>query len=323
MNILITGISGQDGLFLTRLLLKKFNKIKIVGISSKFTTIKILNLLNLELKSQQKLEIINLNLLDKIKVSQLIMEFNPDFIYNLTGPSSVYESFLKPNVELEIYNIFENLISACIENRIFPRFFQASTSEMYGLNNNEIHYNENSVFKPNSPYARGKLKAHNKVSMLKEEYSWKIYSGIMFNHESEFRKDGFLFSKIIDASILISAGQQKTLILGSLEYIRDWSYANDIVLGMYKIVNFASDESYVLGSGIGTEIKELVNLVFSYFNLNYLEFVKVDNSLLRKNDPKSIVSNPKKVLVELGWKTNYKIEDFIEKIINSRQKIIL
>jgi len=325
MNILITGITGQDGIFLTKYLLNNFNKVKILGVSrssklddfylkSKISE----NLLN----SNQEIDVKNINLLSFDIVFSLIKDFKPKLIFNLSGPSSVYDSLKFPEQKKEIEKIFNNLTLACIENKVFPKFFQASTSEMYGLNNKEVIYSEDSNFIPNSPYSEGKLKNHNNVKLFHETYDWNIYSGIMFNHESEFRKNNYLFMKIIDNAYQIKNGISSELILGSLDYVRDWSYAKDIAEGIFKITYEGKSFNYVLGSGKGNSIKEVVEKVFKIFDLNYQEYINVDNSLLRKNDPVEIISNPVKAYTDLKWKTDYGINQIIEEIIKKRYSLI-
>ena len=174
----------------------------------------------INLSKSQHINIVNVDLKNPDNVNSLVKDLMPDYIYNLTGPSSVYESLKNPKLEDTITNIFNNLTNAAINNKNFCKFYQASTSEMYGLNNNQKLYNENSEFIPNSPYASGKLTNHRKVKYLRENYSWNIFSGIMFNHESEYRKRGYLFMKIIQAAHRIKNGSKDKLKIGSLDYCR-------------------------------------------------------------------------------------------------------
>ena len=189
---------------------------------------------------------------------------------------------------------------------------------MYGLNNKEEIYDESSKMIPNSPYAEGKYLNHLKVKKFRESFDWNIYSGIMFNHESEFRKNNYLFMKIINSAINIKKGKQNFLEIGSLDYIRDWSYAGDIADGIFQIATKGSEFSYVLGSGEGTSIGTVVETAFNFLDLDFENYLKIDSSILRPNDPKVIVSNPKKINNQLGWKTQFKVEDIIEKIIKSK-----
>ena len=237
-------------------------------------------------------------------------------LFNFTGPSSVYKSLKDPGIEHDIIKIFENITQSLILNKNFCKFFQASTSEMFGLNDNSDTLNETSKFYPNSPYAKGKLSNHKKVKKYSEKYDWNIYSGIMFNHESEYRKDQYLFIKIINAAINIKAQKQNYLTVGSLDHYRDWSYAKEIVEGLLRFTDSGKDYDYVLGSGSCSSIRKVTEIIFNYFNLNYEDYVKVDSTLLRENDPSKIVSDPSKIYNDLGWQTKLKIENFIELIID-------
>ena len=140
---------------------------------------------------------------------------------------------------------------------------------MYGLNNQLIRYDENSEFQPNSPYAKGKLYNHLNISQLRKKYVWDISSGIMFNHESEFRKDNYLFMKLINSAYDIKHKKVDKFTVGSLDYSRDWSYAADISEGIFAISKFGKSFDYVLGSGVETEIRKVIEIIFSSFNLNY------------------------------------------------------
>ena len=140
----------------------------------------------------------------------------------------------------------------------------------------------------------------------------------MFNHESEFRSNEFLIMKIISEAINIKNNKSSNLVLGSLDYIRDWSYAGDIVEAMYLIVNHGKSYDYVLGSGVGTSIKEIVNYIFEYFNLDWQNYLIIDKELLRDNDPIKVVSNPAKIKSELNWQNKIDIYNLLDKCIESR-----
>jgi GDPmannose 4,6-dehydratase len=319
-KILITGISGQDGIFLTKYLLEKSSNINITGISRSNPEKSIYTKLNyLGLSNFNNINIYDLNLEDKKQVNNFIADINPDVVYNLSGPSSVYKSFLNRDKKNSILNIFNNLTSAIIKNKNFPRFFQASSSEMFGASNKTL--NENSPFNPNSPYAEAKLINHLKVKELNENYNWPIFSGIMFNHESEFRNKDYLIMKIIRSAQEISINPNKRLTLGSLDYIRDWSYASDTVNAIYEITSKASTSDYVIGSGVGKSIKEMVNHIFNYFNLDWTNFVDINQNLLREGDPVNIVSDPSKLKRELNWNAEFNFNQMLDKCIKGFNKL--
>jgi GDPmannose 4,6-dehydratase len=317
MEILITGISGQDGIFLTKLLNEKYKNFEIIGISRNFSKTQ------LEHKAKSNFhnfKILNIDLLNKQEVHNFLTKVKPSIVFNLSGPSSVYESLRNHKLENEIKIIFNNLTDSLVENRNFCNFFQASSSEMYGLNNKEEQYTEKSSFIPNSPYANAKLINHNKVKELHKIYDWKIFSGILFNHESEFRQPDYLIMKIIRGAIEIKNREKNYLQLGSLELKRDWSYAEEIVEGIFEMTFHGKSPDYVLGSGRATSIKEVVEIIFSYFELDYKQFIKIDNNILRENDPDIVVADPSKIKNDLGWSTRKDIDEFLHIIIKKYLK---
>ena len=318
-NILITGISGQDGVFLTSEILKNNPTQNIYGITRQKNKEIFFNKLNtISNTDNQKVKLLNVDLNNLHEISKLIEDIRPDYIYNLSGPSSVYDSFINPlETKSQINSIFENLTSPLIKLGLFSNFYQASSSEMFGLHTEE-RLSEESTFNPNSPYAEAKLENHKKVLDFSQKYDWKIYSGIMFNHESQFREDGYLFMKIINGAIDIKNKKLKKLTVGSLDYVRDWSFAGDISKAIYAITNKGSSNTYVIGSGKGNSIKTVIEIIFDYFNLNLDKYIDIDENLIRKGDPVSIVSNPKKLNNELGWNNTISFEDLIKICIESK-----
>jgi len=318
-NILITGITGQDGIFLTSLLLKDSKKYNIIGLSRKNdkTFFKKINSINADVDTT-KISLLNLDLKDKYEVSRLIKETSPAQIYNLTGPSSVYESIRKPKLySYLIPVIFNNIVESCIEHNIFPSFFQASSSEMFSVEN-KIPLNEKSQYEPRSPYSMAKYQVFKSVNNLKQKYDWNIKNGIMFNHESEFRDEEYLFSKIIDAAIAIKNKKQSVLKVGSLTYVRDWSFAGDIAEAVASVNSYDDISDFVIGSGTGTSIQKLVEITFSELGLDYEDFIEVDSNLLRVGDPEIVISDPSKLKSKLGWYPKVNVEKLIQRCINFR-----
>ena len=318
-NILITGITGQDGVFLTSEILKNNPTHNIYGVTRQKNKKKFFSKLNtISNTDSQKVKLLNIDLNNLHETSKLIEDIRPDYIYNLSGPSSVYDSFINPlETKSQINSIFENLTSPLIKLGLFSNFYQASSSEMFGLHTEE-RLGEESSFNPNSPYAEAKLENHKKVLDFSQKYDWKIYSGIMFNHESQFREDGYLFMKIINGAIDIKNKKLKKLTVGSLDYVRDWSFAGDISKAIYAITNRGSSNTYVIGSGKGNSIKTVIEIIFDYFNLNLDKYIDVDEKLIRKGDPVSVVSNPKKLNYELGWANNISFEGLIQICVESK-----
>jgi len=314
-HILITGISGQDGIFLTNKLLRDKNN-HIVGISRNSNN-KLLqkNISSLGTVNFNNLQIINLDLLNEYELQNAFQSYQFNEVYNFTGPSSVYDS-LNDNGKtyFEITNIFSNLINCSLKLKVLPNFFQASSSEMFG-NNLETSLNEDSSFFPKSSYAEAKLLNHLKVLELATSYDWNIKSGIMFNHESEFRKNGYLFTKVIQTVKKIKKGELKELVIGRLDLSRDWSFSGDITEAVYKITNYGKNTHYVIGSGVSKTIKDLVEIVFNIYELDWEKYTKEDPGLLRKNDPISVISNPSLIKNELNWKPKLNFESLVERCV--------
>ena len=323
MKYLITGITGQDGIHLTNFLLSSKKVDSILGISRSSDNTKFfqnLNYLNNSLDTK-KIFLNNSNLNNENEVSNIIRDYKPDFIFNLSGPSSVYNSIKKPDDSYNsIISIFNNLINACIVNKRFINFFQPSSSEMFADNGN-LKLNEHSKFAPLSPYAKAKYDIHQKISNLRNEHCWNLNSGILFNHESEFRKDEYLFMKVINNAIQIKNKKITSFTLGSLDLIRDWTYAKDTTEAMYYIIEDSVGDDYVIGSGEGKSIKELVSTVFDFFDLDYSNYINIDPKLLRGKTPNTIVADTKKINNKIGWSNNTSFESLIEKCIKFKLKL--
>ena len=313
---LITGIRGQDGLFLSSYILDKNEKHEIIGISRNSTVdlfFKKLKYLN-QNAFLENINVVNIDIRDKFAVNNLISDFEPDYIYNLSGPSSVYKSLVDDNLTYRtITTIFNNIVDSVIKNNLKCNIFQASSSEMFDKSQKPL--NENSSLKPRSPYAEAKLQIHESIQDLKNHAFLNISSGIMFNHESEFRDEEYLIMKIINAAANIRNEKSETLTVGSLDLIRDWSYAGDVAEAIYQINNQNNSEDYVIGSGQGNTIRNIVEIVFNYFGIGWEEFVNEDPTFLRSGDPKSIISDPSKINNELGWRTKISLEEILIKCV--------
>lgn len=314
-NILITGITGQDGIFLTSKLLRNKNN-NIIGFSrSKNTNLFQKKLSSLGVDSFKNLKIINTDLLNEKELNIIFQNYKFCEIYNLSGPSSVYDSLNDSGrTYFEITSIFSNLINCSLRLETLPNFFQASSSEMFGDNLGSA-LNEDSILLPRSSYAEAKLINHYRVLELSNSYNWNIKSGIMFNHESEFRKEGYLFSKVIKTAKKIKNGELNELVVGKLSYERDWSFSGDIVEAIFKVTNFGTRPSYVIGSGTSHSIKDLIEIVFNIYELDWKKYTTEDNNLLRRNDPVSIISDPRLIKEEFGWKPKLEFKSLVERCV--------
>ena len=316
-NVLITGITGQDGSFLTDHLLQN-SEYQVIGTSRQKNNdyfYKKLEHLNVKSSAIKNLKIVQADALDYESINSVIKNSTIHSVYNLVGPSSVYESLADPfNSSKSIIFSFNNLVKALIENNNYPKFFQTSSSEMFEANVNE-KLNENSHFKPRSPYGSSKLYIHNLISFLRKKYEWKMTSGILFNHESEFRPDKYLIMKIINCAIDIKNKKSNQLELGSLDIVRDWGFAGDHTRAMKMIIENNSGNDYVIGTGVGKSIEEITRLVFNYFNLDFKEYISINKQLLRSKDPEKIISDPTNLRSDTGWEPSVNIEDLIVRCI--------
>jgi GDPmannose 4,6-dehydratase len=316
-NILITGITGQDGIFLTHKLIKQNKNFSIIGISRQKDSLPFYNKLKLlGTNDFSKIKILHTDLTNKQAVDLLIKEVSPTRVFNLSGPSSVYESLNNPaNTDKLITGIFDNLTESLITHKNFCNFFQASSSEMLSGGPDGI-IDENSEEKPNSPYAISKLNNHKKVLKLSDEFSWNMVSGIMFNHESEFRDSNYLTPKIISGVNDINNNKLEFLDIGSIDYMRDWCFAGDVMDAAIKLSFGNAKGSYIIGSGNGHTIQEILEIVFGSYNLNWKKYVSIDKNLLRKGDPKIKIANPKKIYDEFGWEAETSFFDLIMRCMN-------
>ena len=318
-NYLITGITGQDGIFLTKKILSNDPECTVFGTTrNSDSSIFYKKLSSVTSFDKSRINIVKIDLEDKILLQKLLSDIRPTQIYNFSGPSSVYESYKNPSKSMkQIKNIFNNLTESLISLKHFPKLFQASSSEMYGKNS-KLLLNTTDNFIPISPYAKAKYENHKKVLMLNEKYNWEIFSGIMFNHESEFRNNDYLIMKVISSAKGILKNEISYLTIGSLEYRRDWLYAEDTVDAVYKIMQINKSPTHIISSGVTHSIKDMVEIVFKYFDLNWENYIKIDKKLLRLGDPIEISGDPNRLIEETGWKQKYNFESTILKILNSK-----
>ena len=313
-NILITGISGQDGAFLAnRFLSEDLSKYNIYGTSRQKPSLALKKINSLGC-NVDNLKILQTDLTESTEVLNLISDINPTQVFNLSGPSSVYDSINNANYfETTINKIFDNLINACIHLHTLPVFFQACSSEMFSKENS-MPLNEESIFDPRTPYAKAKFTTFEKINQLKEKYDWNIKSGIMFNHESELRDSNYLFMKIFNSAKLIKSNKQDFLELGSIDIARDWSFAGDIANAMFLMNQSDYVNNFVIGSGKATTIKELISKVSSLYEINLEKYIVINPSLMRQGDPEIIVSDPSLIKQSLNWSPEYTFDALLERI---------
>tara|TARA_R110002073_G_scaffold146467_14_gene298984 strand:- start:1662 stop:2639 length:978 start_codon:yes stop_codon:yes gene_type:complete len=301
---LITGITGQDGSYLAELLLGK--GYYVVGLKRRTSLISTDRINHIFNNVNFKLEYYSLH--DSGCFYRLLHKYRPQEVYNLAAQSHVKVSFEVPEettktIALGTLQMLEAI--RIVDPNI--RFYQASSSEMYG-DNPENPQNENTRLMPASPYACAKVYAHNIVRNYRESYGLHLSSGILFNHESPRRGETFVTRKITMAASRIKAGLQDTLLLGNLEAKRDWGFAGDYVKAMWTMLQQESPDDYVIATGETYTVKQFLNVVFDYAGLSVKEHVKIDPGLFRPHEVPLLLGDPSKAKAALGWSPDVDFE---------------
>jgi GDPmannose 4,6-dehydratase len=295
----VTGVSGQDGSYLAELLLSK--NYKVVGIVRR-SAMEDKKLYNIEhLLNNENLILENGDLTDSASIWRIVQQYKPDEFYNLAAQSHVGASFTSPESTFEI-NATGVLNSLEAIRNISPktRFYQASTSEMFGDNTNAPQ-SETTTLQPVSPYACGKVAAHNLVINYRKAYDIFACSGILFNHESERRGEQFVTRKITKAAARIKLGLQKELRLGNLDAKRDWGYAKEYVEAMWLMLQQETPDDYVVGTGKTNSIKEFIDFVSEIAGFNLMDYVIIDEKWKRPSEVPLLLADPTKAKKVLGW----------------------
>lgn len=314
---IITGITGQDGSYLSELLLDKGYEVHgTVRRSSSINTSRIDNLISKH-KSSNRLKLHYSDLLDSSSLNTLVQSINPDEIYNLAAQSHVMVSFENPIFTTQTGTIGSlSLLEAMRYSEKKIKFYQASSSEMYGGKSREP-LNENSIFDPRSPYAISKVFAHNMTKMYRESYDLFCVNGILFNHESPRRGETFVTRKITKALGRIHMGIQEKLTLGNLDASRDWGYAGDYVEGMWKMMQFDKPDDWVLATGETHTVREFLDVAFGILDLSWEKYVETSERYYRPNEVEYLLGDSSKAQKELDWKPNTSFKELVEMMLKS------
>lgn len=310
-KVLIIGISGQDGTYLAKYLLSK--SFEVHGTSrdadlSNFSGLKKLNIFD-------KVKLHSMSLIDFRSVMQTILQVQPTEIYNLSGQTSVGLSFLQPVETLESISIGTlNILEVIRFHKLPVKFYNACSSECFGDTNGKPA-NEDTPFRPRSPYAVAKSAAFWQLSNYREAYNLFACSGILFNHESPLRPKRFVTKKIIETACRIAKGSNEKLKLGNILIKRDWGWAPEYVEAMYAILQNEKPDDFVIATGKNTTLKEFVQKAFEYFNLRYENYVEYDNDLIRPTDVTNSLGDPSKAKKILNWHPKYFVDDVIKMMI--------
>lgn len=310
---IITGITGQDGSYLSKFLIEK--GYKVFGLIRDASSPKLRNLKYLGI--YEKVKLVSANLLDLPNLVGLIDIIKPDEIYNLAAQSSVGLSFKQPKGTLE-FNTFStmNLLEAIRIVKSDTKFYQASSSEMFGnIRKEDLPINGRNPIHPVSPYAISKAASHWMTINYREAYGLFAVCGTLFNHESALRGENFVTKKILDTAVRIRRGLTDHLLLGNLRVFRDWGYAPEYIKAIWLMLQQEEPDDFVICSGEAHSLEEFVKEVFKKLDLDFERFLKIDKSLYRPVDLEIIYGDNSKAKKLLGWQYNMSFEDLIGALV--------
>jgi GDPmannose 4,6-dehydratase len=313
---LICGVSGQDGAYLAKLLLKK--GYKVYGGSRDAQMSSFGNLAKLDIR--QDINLLSININDFRSVLQTLLKAKPDEIYNLAGQSSVGLSFEQPVETLESISVGTlNLLEAIRFSNLPIKFYNAGSSECFG-DTGSVPADEMTPFRPRSPYGVAKAAAFWQVANYREAYQLHASTGILFNHESPLRPERFVTQKIVTTACRIANGSSETLTLGNIDIARDWGWAPDYVEAMWRMLQEEQPDDYVIATGFTHKLSDFINVVFNTLSLDWKEHVRTDSSFLRPTDIAEGHANPAKAYLQLSWKAGHTMEDVARLMVEHRMQ---
>ena len=319
---LITGVLGQDGRYLAEYL--HLLNYEIHGITKSLNSTALLDLQS----KVPNIVIHQLDISDTAKVGELLRLIEPDEIYNLAGFSSVHKSWKFPDQAKLINEVAFSGILNCVkegshkENLRNVRIYQASSSELFGLSKISPQ-NEETPYSPSSPYGFAKLAAHEAAIEARLEHGLFVSTGILYNHESPYRSPEFVTRKISIAVARISQGEDVLLKLGDIEGRRDWGFAGDYVIAMWKMLQQKVPETYVISTGVSTSVRDLIDVAFNHIGVeDWGRYVVFDSLENRPVDPVNLVGDSAKAKFELGWMPETPIEHVMRVMVDSDIKLL-
>jgi GDPmannose 4,6-dehydratase len=320
---LITGITGQDGSYLAELLLSKGYEVHgIIRRASTFNTSRLEHLYTDPHTREAVLKLHYGDLSDASALARLVGRITPDEIYNLAAQSHVRVSFDSPEYTTDITATGAvRLLEAIRETGIKPRFYQASSSEMFGKAR-EIPQCETTPFYPRSPYGCAKVYAYWITINYRESYGLFACNGILFNHESPRRGETFVTRKITRAVAHIVTGLQDKLYLGNLEAKRDWGYAREYVEAMWLMLQQAKPDDYVVATGETHSVREFLEAAFAHAGLDWRKYVEIDPNYYRPTEVDLLVGDASKAKKQLGWEPKTKFNDLVKLMVDADMQMV-
>jgi len=312
---LITGVTGQDGAYLSQLLLAK--GYRVCGLLRRSASSDVVGERLRWLGVRKDVEFVDGDLMDLPSLIRIMQTHQPDEVYNLGAQSFVAASWNQPLLTGQVtalgtVNVLEAIRIGCPQ----ARFYQASSSEMYGRIQ-EARQNEKTPFYPRSPYAAAKLYAHWMTVNYRESFGMHASSGILFNHESPLRGIEFVTRKITDGVAQIKLGLARELHLGNLEAERDWGHAQDYVQAMWLMLQQPKPDDYVVATGRAVSVREFCRMAFEQVGLNYQDHVRIQNSLMRPAEVDRLLGDAAKARRVLGWEAKISLEAMIAEMVDA------
>ncbi|MEX1110387.1 MAG: GDP-mannose 4,6-dehydratase [Chthoniobacterales bacterium] len=315
---LITGITGQDGSYLADLLVAKGYEVHgIIRRASTFNTARIDHLYQDPHVNGVRLFLHYGDLSDAVNLTKLLYELQPDEVYNLGAQSHVRVSFDIPEYTADVTGVGTiRILEAIRESGVKPRFYQASSSEMYGKVQ-EVPQTERTPFWPRSPYGCAKMFGYWATVNYRESYGLFASNGILFNHESPRRGETFVTRKISRAVAAIKLGLQKDLYLGNMDAKRDWGYAPEYVEGMWRMLQVDQPDDYVLATNETHTVKEFVQEAFGHVGLDWEKYVKYDARYERPAEVDLLIGDPAKAKSQLGWEPKVRFKELVQLMVDA------
>jgi GDPmannose 4,6-dehydratase len=315
---LITGITGQDGSYLADLLLAKGYEVHgIIRRASTFNTARIDHLYQDPHVNGVRLFLHYGDLSDAVNLTKLLYELQPDEVYNLGAQSHVRVSFDIPEYTADVTGVGTiRILEAIRESGVKPRFYQASSSEMFGKVQ-EVPQTETTPFWPRSPYGCAKMFGYWATVNYREGYGLFASNGILFNHESPRRGETFVTRKISRAVAAIKLGMQKDIYLGNMDAKRDWGYAPEYVEGMWRMLQAETPDDFVLATNETHTVKEFVQVAFGHVGLDWQDYVKYDARYERPAEVDLLIGDPAKAKEQLGWEPKVRFEELVHIMVDA------
>lgn len=315
---LVTGVTGQDGAYLSQLLLEKGYEVH--GLVRRSSSADVIDAKLRWLNIHKDIHFVDGNLLDTTSLIRAVRDIKPDEVYNLAAQSFVKSSWSQPLLTGQVTGMGAlNVLEAIRLERPEARFYQASSSEMYGLVQEPIQ-SETTPLYPRSPYGVAKVFAHAMTINYRESFGLHASSGILFNHESPLRGIEFVTRKVTDGVARIKLGVEKELRLGNIDAKRDWGHSKDYVRAMWLMLQQDKPDDYVVATGRTTTVRDMCKIAFEHVGLKMDDHLVIDPELFRPAEVDILLGNPGKAKAKLGWEPKISLEEMIREMVDADLK---